>query len=142
MPDRPLSTDHYPLAEKSPERVIGYRGKSLNELTLEAVIAGDIEMEDLCITPNALLQQAEIASAAGRHALARNFERAAEMRLVPQKTIMEIYELLRPGRTHSIEYLHDVAHSLRFEFEAPLLAEMVEEAASAYERRGLFQTRY
>ncbi|MEY8828695.1 diol dehydratase small subunit [Sedimentitalea sp. XS_ASV28] len=142
MAGRPLTTDNYPLAEKSPNRVAGHRGKSLDDLTLEAVLAGDVEMEDLRITPNALLQQAEIARSAGRAALARNFERAAEMTRVPQEEIMEIYELLRPGRTRSIENLHDIAQRLRFDFEAPLLARLVEEAASTYEKRGLFSTRY
>lgn len=142
MPERPLTTDHYPLAEKSPERVDGNRGKSLDALTLQAVLAGDIEMEDLCITPNALLQQAEIARAAGRAALARNFERAAEMTRIPQETVMEIYELLRPGRTRSTKNLHDTAQRLRSEFDAPLLARLLEEAASTYEKRGLFHTRY
>jgi len=142
MPDQPLTTDNYPIAEKSPERVTGHRGKSLDALNLEAVLAGNVEMEDLRITPNALLQQAEIARSAGRAALARNFERASEMTRVPQETIMEIYELLRPGRTRSIESLHDIAQRLRSELEAPLLAQLVEEAAATYEKRGLFNTRY
>ncbi|QFT96925.1 Propanediol dehydratase small subunit [Roseovarius sp. THAF8] len=142
MPDQPLTTENYPLAETSPERVTGHRGKSLDELTLQAVLAGDVGMEDLRITPNALLQQAQIARSAGRAALARNFERAAEMTRVPQDTIMEIYELLRPGRTRSIDSLQDTAQRLRRDFDAPLLAQLVEEAASAYEKRGLFRNRY
>ena len=42
--------------------------------------------------------QAEIARAAGRPTLARNFERAAELVDVPQDVILQLYELLRPGR--------------------------------------------
>ncbi len=142
MADRPLTRNDFPLAEKFPNRVTGHRGKSLGDLTLETVLAGDVEMEDLRITPNALLQQAEIARSAGRAALAQNFERAAEMTRMPQEEIMKIYELLRPGRTRSIENLLDITQRLRFDFEAPLLAQLVEEAASTYEKRGLFTTRY
>lgn len=142
MPEQPLDISHYPLAENMPERVTGQRGKPLEDLTIEAVIGGDIEMEDLRITPHALLQQAQIARAAGRAALARNFERAAEMTRIPQDTIMEIYELLRPGRARSISSLHDAAQRLRSEFDAPLLARLIEQAASTYEARGVFRTRY
>jgi propanediol dehydratase small subunit len=93
-----LSIADYPLAEQRPDRVRGARGKTLDDVTLDRVVAGDVEMEDLRITPDALLAQAEIARAAGRPTLAANFERASEMVKVPQQVIMEMYELLRPGR--------------------------------------------
>lgn len=142
MPDHPLTTDDYPLSEKSPERVAGLRGRSLETLSLEAVLDGGAEMEDFRIAPTALLQQAEIAGAAGRPALAANFRRASEMTRVPREMIMEIYELLRPGRARSIESLHEIARRLELELSAPLLAQLVREAASTYEKRGLFNTRY
>ena len=62
------------------------------------LVAGEVELEDLRITPAALRLQAEIARAAGRPMLAENFERAAELVDVPQDFIMQVYELLRPGR--------------------------------------------
>lgn len=142
MAKKPISTEDYPLAEKSPGRVTGHRGKSLDELTIDAILRGELEMEDLRITPEALMQQAEISRAAGRAALGRNFERAAEMTRLPQETIMEIYELLRPGRMPSKEGLRSAERRLRNEFDAPLLAQLVEEAANVYEKRGLFRTRY
>lgn len=142
MSDWPLTADDYPVAEKTPERVTGQRGKPLDALTLEAAIAGDLEMEDLRITPQALRQQGQIARSVGRAALAENFERAAEMTALPQEEIMQVYELLRPGRAERRQALLDAAARLRAEYDAPLLAAFVEEAAEVYERRGLFRTRY
>lgn len=137
-----LCTADYPLAEKRPDLVKGARGKSLDEITLDTVVAGDVGMEDLRITPDALLAQAEIARAAGRPTLAANFERAAEMVKVPQSTIMEVYELLRPGRAKDKGALLSAARRLRREFGAETLAAFLEEAAGVYERRGLFRFRY
>jgi propanediol dehydratase small subunit len=141
MTDR-LSTADYPLAEKRPDFVKGARGKALGDITLDSVVAGEIEMEDLRITPDALLAQAEIARAAGRPTLAANFERAAEMVKLPQATIMEVYELLRPGRARDKGALLSAAGRLRSEFAAERLALFLEEAAEVYERRGLFRFRY
>jgi propanediol dehydratase small subunit len=137
-----LTTADYPLAQTRPELVCGARGKSLGDITLDKVVAGDIEMDDLRITPDALLAQAEIARAAGRPTLAANFERAAEMVKVPQDLIMETYELLRPGRAKDKEQLMSAARRLRDEFGAEALAAFLVEAAEVYERRGLFRFRY
>ena len=86
----------YPLAETRPGSVTGKRGKALSGITLDAVLAGEVTMEDLRITPRALQAQAEIAEDVGRRTLAANFRRAAELVDVPQDFIMEVYELLRP----------------------------------------------
>ncbi len=142
MTRKPLSADDYPIAEKRPDLVRGARGKRLEELTLDALVSGDITMEDLRITPEAPLQQAEVARSVDRDVLARNFERASEMAGVPQPAIMEIYEMLRPGRAPDQKALMDVARRLRDEFQAEILAAFVEEAADVYERRGLFTSRF
>lgn len=142
MSDRDLKREDYPLAENRPDAVTGARGKRLEELTMDAVMNGDVTMEDLRITPRALQQQAQIARSVGRHELAANFERAAEMARVPQDQIMRLYELLRPGRAESKAALMKEAETLRQQFEASLLAAFVEEAADLYERRGLFQSRF
>lgn len=138
----PLGTADYPLSETRPEQVRTASGKALPELTLDAVMDGSVGLRDLSITPDALRQQAEIARAAGRDTLARNFERAAEMVSVPAEVVLETYELLRPGRTRDKQRLLDAADRLRDEFAAPLLAAFVEEAAEVYERRGLFTYRF
>ena len=142
MTDEPLSAADYPLAETRPERVTGARGRSLEVLTLEAAAAGDLAIEDLRITAQALLQQAQIARSVGRAALAANFERAAEMTALPQDEVMRIYEMLRPGRAPSRDTLIEAARRLRTVHGAPRLAGFVEDAARVYERRGLFRTRY
>ena len=116
--------------------------KPLDSLTLEAVIDGEVEIEDFRITPQALLQQAEIARSVGRAALASNLERASEMTKIPQSEVMEVYELLRPGRAQSQKELLDVAQRIRSRYEAVLLAEFIQEAADFYHKRGLFRKRY
>jgi propanediol dehydratase small subunit len=137
-----FSAADYPTAEKCPDQVRGQRGKSLEALTLEAAMSGEIEMADLRITPGSLLRQAQIARSVGRAALAENLERAAEMTAMPQEKIMQIYELLRPGRARDPEALSTAAAELRSEWGAPALAAFVEEAAEVYARRGLFRVRY
>lgn len=137
-----LGTGDYPLAEMRPELVEGRGGRPLDAITMDSVLEGSIGMEDLRIAPLALRQQAEIARAAGREALARNFERAAELANVPQAFVMEVYELLRPGRAGDGSALREAARKLREEHGAPLMAAFVEEAADVYERRGLFTFRY
>jgi propanediol dehydratase small subunit len=132
----------YPLAETQPESVIGPRGKRLSDVTLDAVLDGSVTMEDLRITPEALLAQAEIARDAGRPTLAENFERAAELVNVPQDVIMQVYELLRPGRAKTKQQLLAAARMLREEHAASRMAAFVEEAAATYDERGLFTFRF
>ena len=141
-PNKRLTAKDYPIAENRPEEVTGSRGKPLASLTMEAVLSGEVSMEDLRITPRALEQQAQISKSVGRSTLAGNFERAAEMTRLSQEEIMAIYELLRPGRAASKDSLLDVAQRLRNEEDAPLLADFVEEAARFYEKRRLFRKRY
>jgi glycerol dehydratase small subunit/propanediol dehydratase small subunit len=99
-------------------------------------------MEDLRITPEALTAQGEIARDAGRPTLAQNFERAAELVNVPQDVIMEVYELLRPGRAKSKEQLLAAAGRLRADYGASGVADFIVEAAETYEARGLFTFRF
>lgn len=136
------SVADYPLAEKRPEAVRSARGKSLNDLTLAGIEAGAVTLEDLRITPQALRDQAEIATDAGRPTLGRNFERAAELVDVPQDVVLKIYELLRPGRAKTKAELVAAAQLLRGTYKAEQMAAFVEEAAEVYERRGLFTFRF
>ncbi len=96
-----LGIDDYPLSEQRPELIRGRGGKPLSEVTLDGLVGGKVSMEDLCITAEALGYQAQIARAAGRPTLADNFDRAGELVNVPQDFIMQVYELLRPGRARS-----------------------------------------
>ena len=139
---RDLTIADYPLAETRSAEIRGPRGKSLDQITLAAVMTGDVGIEDLRITPNALNDQAEISRAAGRPTLALNFERAAEMVGVPAAFIMQAYEILRPGRATSKQQLLDIASTLSNTHKAPRMAAFFTEAAEVYERRGLFSRRY
>ena len=58
---RKLTVEDYPLAEKRPELIEGRRGKRLDDITLDGLVAGEVEIDDLRITPAALRMQAEIA---------------------------------------------------------------------------------
>lgn len=138
----PLGVADYPLVEKRPELVRTATGKPLSDLTLEAIERGEAGIEDLRITAEALVRQAEIAEAAGRATLGRNFRRAAELVGVPQDVLLATYELLRPGRAGSKADILAAAHRLRTEHGARLVAAFVEEAAEVYERRGLFRHRF
>jgi propanediol dehydratase small subunit len=142
MTEKPLSIADYPLAENRPEIVKGKRGKGVDEITLDAVLKGDVTLDDLAITAPALRQQAEIARAAGRPTLAANFERAAELVDVPADIIMRIYELLRPGRAESKAKLLEAASELQDIYDAKEMAAFIREAAEVYERRGLFRRRF
>ncbi|MFT7596452.1 MAG: propanediol dehydratase small subunit [Paracoccaceae bacterium] len=133
-----LTAKDYPLAENRADLVRGARGKSLDDLSLTALEQGDVVMEDLRITPDALTMQADIARTEHRDKLAENFDRAAELINVPQDYLMQIYELLRPGRARNQAVLLDVADTLRTTYDAPQMAAFIEEAAEVYDRRGLF----
>lgn len=137
-----FSARDYPLAEKLPGAIKGARGKSLAEITLDAVLDGSITIEDLRITPSALEAQAEVARAAGRPRLAENFLRAADLVGVPQDVVMRAYELLRPGRAKSSDELLAMAHVMRETYKAERIALFIEEAAQVYEARGLFNKRF
>lgn len=139
---RTLTTADYPLAETCPERISGKRGRTLDDITLAAVLAGDVTMPDLQITAQTLHGQAAIAADAGRPTLALNFARAAELVDVPQDLIMSTYELLRPGRARTRQDLLDRATLLREVHSAPAIADFIDEAAEIYERRGLFTRRF
>ena len=132
----------YPIAEKHAAKVKGARGKPLSDITLDAVLAGDVTIEDLRITPQALEAQADVARAAGRPRLADNFLRAADLVGVPQDLVMRAYELLRPGRAKSKDDLIAMAQTMRDTHKAHRIASFIEEAANVYEQRGLFTKRY
>ena len=132
----------YPLAETQADAVVGPRGRRLSDITLDAVLDGSVTMADLRITPEALRAQAEIARDAGRPTLALNFERASELVNVPQDVIMQVYELLRPGRARTKQQLLVTAAMLSTQYGAMRIAAFVEEAAEIYEQRGLFSFRF
>jgi propanediol dehydratase small subunit len=141
-PHAPLTLADYPLAEKRPDLVRSLSGKAMADVTLEAVLAGDVAMEDLRIDAVALRRQAEIARAAGRPTLALNFERGADLVAVPEDVIMRAYDMLRPGRAKAKADLMALASEFRSTYGARAIAAFIEEAAEVYEKRGLFKFRF
>ncbi|MDQ7247565.1 diol dehydratase small subunit [Dongia sedimenti] len=137
-----LAVADYPLSEKRADLIRTRTGKALSEITVAALKSGAATMDDLRITRDSLLLQAEIAEAAGRPRLGANFRRAADMVDVPQDFLLQAYELLRPGRAKNKAQLLDTARVFRETYKAERVAAFLEEAAEVYERRGLFQFRY
>jgi len=129
-----LTTCDYPLGAKRPELVKTINNKSLDELTLENVLDGSVKPEDVRITADTLKMQAQIARAAGRGTLANNFERAAELTLVPDERVLEIYNALRPYRS-SKEELEAIAAELETKYSATICAGFVRESAKLYQER-------
>ena len=128
----------YPLGTRRPDLVRTPSGRGLDELTLDAVRAGEIGPEELRATPETLRRQSAVALAAGRTQLADNLARAAELADVPSETILEIYTALRPHRSTAAE-LAAWADRLESELAAPLTAAFVREAAAAYAERDLLR---
>lgn len=123
----------YPIAKKHPEWIkVGNR--SLDDITLDAVMAGQVSMDDMRISPEILKAQGQIAKAGGRDQIEYNFSRAAEMTKVGDKRLLEMYNALRPYRSSKQELLA-MADELEKEYGAVICAEFVREAAENYEKR-------
>ena len=142
MTKRDISTKDYPLGEKHPDLIVSKNGIRLEELTLNNIQKGLVNIDDLQISSETLRYQSKISTNSGRIPLGKNLERAAEMVNIPNDLIMEIYEKLRPGRSESKNELLKYAALLETKFNAKLLADFVTEAANVYEKRGLYRTRY
>jgi propanediol dehydratase small subunit len=133
--------DLYPVGEKQPEQVRTRSGRPLADLTLDNLLAGELTAGDFTITADGLRRQAEIAELAGRPHLGQNLRRGAELVAVPEAELLAVYEQLRPGRAHSAAELRATAARVRQDYGAEAIATLIEEAASAYERRGVFNRR-
>lgn len=128
----------YPMSKKRPELVKTATGKSLDEITLEAVISGAIKAEEIRITPQTLEYQAQIAESISRPQLANNMRRAGELTKVPDARMLEMYNALRPNRS-SKEELLAMADELENEYGAKVCANFVREAAKVYEARDVLK---
>lgn len=128
----------YPMAEKRPELVKTATGKSLADITLDAVVSGAVKAEEIRITPQTLEYQAQIGESIGRPQFARNLRRAAEMTAVPDVRILQMYNALRPNRSSKSDLLA-IADELDTKYSAKVCAAFVREAADVYERRGVLK---
>jgi diol dehydratase reactivase alpha subunit len=129
-----VGAEDYPLAAKRPEWVKTPTNKTLDDITLQAVLSGDVKPADVRIAPETLEMQAQIAESVGRDAFARNLRRAAELVLIPDERILEIYNALRPYRSTKQELLQ-IADELENKYNAKINGRFVREAAEVYEIR-------
>ena len=129
-----IGVESYPLGSKRPDLVKTPTNKSLDDITLENIMNGDITINDLKITAETLELQAQVAEAAGRASMARNFRRAAELTIIPDDRILEIYNALRPFRSTKEELLQ-IADELEKKYNAVINAALVRESAVVYEQR-------
>jgi propanediol dehydratase small subunit len=110
-------------------------GKAVDQLTVEAVRAGEVGLADLRIHPETLERQAVVAEQHGNPQLAENLRRAAELTGIPDDEVLAVYEALRPGRSTPAQ-LTELAASLDRR-GLPRCAALLAEAAEVYARRGL-----
>ncbi|HMO57510.1 MAG TPA: diol dehydratase small subunit [Roseiflexaceae bacterium] len=125
----------YPLIDDASLQAAN--GRPLSEITPEAAAGGVLGLPDLQISATTLQAQAQIAREAGFRQLGENLERAAELTRVPNAEVLRMYELLRPGRS-SFDELAALAQLLEEQYDAPICAALVREAAHVYRARGLF----
>lgn len=125
--------DHveYPLSN-NPGQVETPDGTTLSEITLEGIVEGDIDGDSIAISPDTLEKQAQVAEQEGRPQLAQNFRRAAELTIVPDERILEIYNALRPSGMDK-QKLQSMADELEEEYDAQINASLVREAIDVYE---------
>ncbi|GAB3246886.1 diol dehydratase small subunit [Kineosporia babensis] len=126
----------YPVSVKRPDLLKTPTGKPISDLTMQNVVSGRVQPEDLRIAPDTLRIQAEVADASGRPQLGQNFRRAAELIAVTDARVLEIYNALRP-HTSTKEELLAIAAELEDSYGGRDTAALVREAAEVYERRGL-----
>lgn len=125
----------YPLGSRRPDLVTTPGGLPLADVTLDGVRSGTIAADEIRATPATLSLQADVARAAGRSQLAANLDRAAELAVVPDELLLEVYTALRPRRA-TADDLEAWAAKLEG-LGAVKTAAFVREAAAAYAERGL-----
>jgi propanediol dehydratase small subunit len=127
----------YPLSDDARDHVRTASGRTVAQITLDAVLAGDIGPDDLRIHPDTLRLQADFADAGGNAQLGDNLRRGAELVAIDDDELLRCYDALRPGRSTADEL--DALAATLADRGAAACAELVREARAAYVRRGLIQ---
>lgn len=125
----------YPLSASGRDAVRTVTGTSISDVTLEAVVAGELGPRDVAVAPETLHLQAAFAEQGGNPQLAENLRRGAELVAFSDDELLRLYDMLRPGRS-SAEELDSLAQTLA-ERGAERCAALVREARAAYVRRSL-----
>lgn len=135
-----LAVNHtnYPLSEKMTDKIKSPTGKALDDITLEALMNGDITSDDVKIAPETLEMQAQVADSIGRKAFARNLRRAAELIAIPDERVLEIYNAMRPNRSTKSE-LMAIAEEVESKYDAKINGAFIRECADVYERRNVLK---
>lgn len=128
----------YPLMESVGDELAAASGRTISSVNLEAAAAGQVDAADLQISADTLRAQAALAEQAGYRELAENLQRAAELTAVPNEELLQMYEIMRPGRSTFAE-LTRMADRLENEYDAPITAGFVREAAEVYRSRNLLR---
>lgn len=127
----------YPLSKNAdPKDIKSKTGKSVDEINIENIKNGYITKDDIKISKETLMMQANVARESSREQLADNFERASELIDIDDKVLLGYYEKLRPNRATKKELL-DIANILKEKHKAYKCAAIFEEAAVIYEKRNL-----
>lgn len=132
--EKSLTAEDYPLYSKHPELIHSPSGKKLDDITLEKVLNQEIDSKDLRITADTLKLQGQIAASAGRPAIQKNLQRAAELTRIPDERVLQMYNSLRPYRSTKQELL-DISEELKTKYNAPVCSAWFQEAAEYYESR-------
>jgi propanediol dehydratase small subunit len=133
-----MSDTRYPLMQHAAEDLQAMSGRSLSEITLDAVADGALSPEDMRIQAETLRLQAQVAEKAGYTQLAANLRRAAELTAVPNQEVLQIYDMLRPARA-TYAQLIQLAEYLEATYRAAETGKLVREAAEVYQQRGLLR---
>lgn len=133
-----LTYKDYPLMRNKKDLIKTKSGKSIDDINMENVLNGTVSPEDIKITSDMLLYQAQVADSIGRVQFGRNLRRAAELTLVPDDRVLEIYNALRPNRSTKDELIK-IADELENKYNAKMNAALVREAAEVYERREILK---
>jgi propanediol dehydratase small subunit len=126
----------YPMLQKHGDVIKTPTGKSMSEINLENVLNETVTIKDVRISSEMLHAQAQIAESAGKKQIGENLKRAAELIQVPDDTIIKMYDMLRPNRSTRAQ-LEQLAQTLLNEYQAPMCAQLVREAAAVYEKRNI-----
>ncbi len=118
-------------------RARAFSGRPAEEVTLDRLARDELVMDDVRISPETLERQAIVAEQHDNPQLAANFRRAAELALLPDDQVLDLYEALRPHRSSAAQ-LAALARRLD-DCPAPRCAALVREAAEIYARRGLLR---
>lgn len=138
MSSEKKSDYRFPLGQHHREEISTKSGRALAELTLDRVLGGDVNPDDVSVSDKTLELQAEFARQSGYREVAENLARAAEMTRIPNDEILEIYEALRPGRSTYYQLL-SLSQQIISMYGAEHTGAFVREAAEAYRETGLLK---